>query len=370
MNCSGDKVSILGFGCMRFPTEDGNIVEDKSMKMLDYAFERGINYFDTAYPYHNEQSEPFLGKFLQKIDREEVFIATKLPSWKIEKHEEMYEYLDSQLDRLKTDYIDYYLMHSLGKKHWNNLKENDVFRFLDYLEDSEKVRYIGFSFHDKYEIFKEIIDSYKWDFCQIQYNYMDINYQAGKRGLKHAHEKGLDVIVMEPLKGGMLTGDIPDDINELWHSSNREWSPAEWGLRWVWNHPEVKIVLSGMSTMEHIKENMTTAENVKPNSLSEEEKETVSRVRESYRKRLKVNCTDCKYCLPCPNEINIPQIFSFYNNAFIYDEFDRMKRFYNGSFDDDKRASACVACGDCEEKCPQDIDIIQKLKEVAETFED
>lgn len=370
MKNSGDRVSILGFGCMRFPTEDGKIIEKESMKMLEYAYKNGINYYDTAWPYHDKQSEPFLGKFLKKINREDIYIATKLPSWYIEKKEDMYEYLEKQLEKLDTDYIDYYLLHSMSKKTWDNLKSNEIFEFIEDLQEGDSVRNIGFSFHDNFKVFKEIIDSYDWSFCQIQYNFMDVNYQAGTRGLKYASDKGLDVIVMEPLRGGMLTRNIPDYIQKIWDECDYKRTPAEWGLRWVWNHSEVSTVLSGMSNMEQIKENIEIASTVKPDSMSDEELKIIERIRDIYKNRIKVNCTNCKYCIPCPEGIDIPQIFTFYNNAAVYNQHDRMKRFYNSSIDDENKASNCVECGECEDKCPQNINIIEKLKQVVKAFED
>ncbi len=225
MKSTNDKVSILGFGCMRFPKNDeGNIKEKESEKMLEYAIRNGVNYLDTAWPYHGEESEPFVGKFLEKKGlRKDIFLATKLPSWKIEKYEDFDHYLEKQLKKLKTEYIDYYLMHALSKKRWEKLKENNVFKFLDKLKGSDKVRAVGFSFHDDYEVFEDIIDSYDWDFCQIQYNYMDIDYQAGRKGLKLASKKNIDVVVMEPLRGGMLTGKVPEDVEKIYQKSNNNY---------------------------------------------------------------------------------------------------------------------------------------------------
>jgi|SRR6056297_305894 len=369
MKSTGDKVSVLGFGCMRFPTDDdGNIKKNESEKMLDYAVDNGVNYFDTAWPYHGEKSEPFVGNYFQD-NRKDIYLATKLPSWKIEKREDMDEYFKKQLKRLKTDYIDYYLLHALNKKRWEQLLEKDIFDFVEDIKKKNKIRAIGFSFHGKLETFKDIIDSYDWDFCQIQYNFMDTNYQAGLEGLKYAADKGIDLVIMEPLRGGMLTSNVPEDIQEIWNNLGKNSSPAEWALRWVWNHPEVTITLSGMSAMNHVKENINVSDKAVANSLTDKQLAIIDKVRKTYDERTRVNCTNCKYCMPCPNGVNIPAAFRFYNNAYIYNEFERMKNFYNRALDDDSKASKCIECGECLDKCPQNISIIEKLKEVAEAFE-
>jgi len=372
MKSTNDKVSILGFGCMRFPKNDeGNIKEKESEKMLEYAIRNGVNYLDTAWPYHGEESEPFVGKFLEKKGlRKDIFLATKLPSWKIEKYEDFDHYLEKQLKKLKTEYIDYYLMHALSKKRWEKLKENNVFKFLDKLKGSDKVRAVGFSFHDDYEVFEDIIDSYDWDFCQIQYNYMDIDYQAGRKGLKLASKKNIDVVVMEPLRGGMLTGKVPEDVEKIYQKSNNNYSAAEWALRWVWNHREVNIALSGMSSMEHVRENIKIADDAESNSFSKNENEIIAEVRQKYNERTQVNCTSCEYCMPCPNDVKIPACFRLYNNAYIYNEIENMKGFYNRALDDKNKASQCIECGECLDKCPQNIDIIEELKNVKELFEE
>jgi len=369
MKSTGDKVSVLGFGCMRFPTDDdGNIKKNESEKMLDYAVDNGVNYFDTAWPYHGEKSEPFVGNYFQD-NRKDIYLATKLPSWKIEKREDMDEYFKKQLKRLKTDYIDYYLLHALNKKRWEQLLEKDIFDFVEDIKKKNKIRAIGFPFHGKLETFKDIIDSYDWDFCQIQYNFMDTNYQAGLEGLKYAADKGIDLVIMEPLRGGMLTSNVPEDIQEIWNNLGKNSSPAEWALRWVWNHPEVTITLSGMSAMNHVKENINVSDKAVANSLTDKQLAIIDKVRKTYDERTRVNCTNCKYCMPCPNGVNIPAAFRFYNNAYIYNEFERMKNFYNRALDDDSKASKCIECGECLDKCPQNISIIEKLKEVAEAFE-
>ncbi len=369
MSSTGDKVSVLGFGCMRFPTDDdGNIKKNESEKMLDYAVDNGVNYFDTAWPYHGEKSEPFIGSYFQD-NRKDIYLATKLPSWKIEKPEDLDEYFKKQLKRLKTDYIDYYLLHALNKKRWEKLLENDIFDFIEDIKKKNKIRAIGFSFHGKLETFKDIIDSYDWDFCQIQYNFMDTDYQAGREGLRYAADKGIDLVIMEPLRGGMLTNNVPEDIQEIWNNLGENSSPAEWALRWVWNHSEVTVTLSGMSNMNHVKENVDVSDKAAANSLTDKQLSIIDKVRKTYDERTRVNCTNCKYCMPCPNGVNIPGAFRFYNNAYIYNEFERMKNFYNRALDDDSKASKCIECGECLDKCPQNISIIEKLKEVAEAFE-
>ncbi|HPE53474.1 MAG TPA: aldo/keto reductase [Mesotoga prima] len=370
MGKTGEKVSALGFGCMRLPTRDDQSIDvDEATRMLRFAIDNGVDYVDTAWGYHNGQSEPFVGSALQDGYRDKVNLATKLPSWLIKCREDMDYYLNEQLRRLRTDVIDFYLIHALNRRYWKNLKEHDIFEFMDSALASGRIRHIGFSFHDTLDVFKEIIDSYGWEFCQIQYNFVDTEHQAGLEGLKYAAGKGIGVAVMEPLRGGKLATNVRDDILSIWTSSGIDRTPAAWALRWVWNDPDVGVVLSGMSTMDQVRENIETAREASPNSMSSSELAIVDRVREEYKKRIKVSCTGCSYCMPCPSGVAIPTCFDFFNDAYMFDSIEDHKKAYLRSVKKENRASLCVECGRCEELCPQNIPIIEQLKEVSSLFE-
>ena len=370
MGKTGEKVSALGFGCMRLPTRDDQSIDvDEATRMLRFAIDNGVDYVDTAWGYHNGQSEPFVGSALQDGYRDKVNLASKLPSWLIKSREDMDYYLNEQLRRLRTDVIDFYLIHALNRRYWKNLKEHDIFEFMDSALASGRIRHIGFSFHDTLDVFKEIIDSYGWEFCQIQYNFVDTEHQAGLEGLKYAAGKGIGVAVMEPLRGGKLATNVRDDILSIWNSSGIDRTPAAWALRWVWNDPDVGVVLSGMSTMDQVRENIETAREASPYSMSSSELAIVDRVREEYKKRIKVSCTGCSYCMPCPSGVAIPTCFDFFNDAYMFDSIEDHKKAYLRSVKKENRASLCVECGRCEELCPQNIPIIEQLKEVSSLFE-
>ena len=370
MGKTGEKVSALGFGCMRLPTcDDQSIDVDEATRMLRFAIDNGVDYVDTAWGYHNGQSEPFVGSALQDGYRDKVNLASKLPSWLIKSREDMDYYLNEQLRRLRTDVIDFYLIHALNRRYWKNLKEHDIFEFMDSALASGRIRHIGFSFHDTLDVFKEIIDSYGWEFCQIQYNFVDTEHQAGLEGLKYAAGKGIGVAVMEPLRGGKLATNVRDDILSIWNSSGIDRTPAAWALRWVWNDPDVGVVLSGMSTMDQVRENIETAREASPYSMSSSELTIVDKVREEYKKRIKVSCTGCSYCMPCPSGVAIPTCFDFFNDAYMFDSIEDHKKAYLRSVKKENRASLCVECGRCEELCPQNIPIIEQLKEVSSLFE-
>lgn len=367
---TGEEISILGFGCMRFPQLDGKINEKEATKMVRYAIDNGVNYIDTAYPYHNGESELVVGRILKDGYREKVNLATKLPSWEINSREDMDKYFNEQLEKLQTDYIDFYLVHALDKGLWDNLVKNDIFDFLDEIKKTKKVRYIGFSFHDKYEVFEEIIDSYNWDFTQIQYNYLDEDYQAGTKGLEYANKKGMGVIIMEPLRGGKLASNLPTDILEIIEKSNTKKSPAQWAFKFLYNKPQIGIVLSGMSTMEQVIDNIRICEeDGTPNSMNLEDQMVIEELRDKLKAKIKINCTDCKYCMPCPNGVNIPACFECLNNASMFNDTEGIKNnMYIYLIEQESDASKCIECGKCEKSCPQHIDIINKLKQVRETF--
>jgi len=366
-------LSILGFGCMRLPVlENQRIDEVTATAMIRHAIDAGVNYIDTAYPYHNGESEPLVGKALGSGYRERVLLATKLPSWDITSREDMDRILDDQLARLNTDHIDFYLVHGLNSGFWENLSRLGVLEFLDDAVADGRIRYPGFSFHDTLPLFREITDAYDWTFTQIQYNFMDENYQAGTKGLLYAAERGLGIVVMEPLRGGTLAKDAPV-IRDILRSAPVRRSPAEWGLRWVWNHPEVTVVLSGMSTMEQVSENIAYAQQGLPGSLTREELAVIGRVRDEFNSRVKIPCTGCRYCMPCKNGVDIPRCFDFYNQGHIYDAKDESGRVYSwalsGLIDGiPGYASCCLECGECESRCPQGLPVMDNLREVAGYF--
>ena len=367
--------SALGFGAMRLPHEEddrGAIKEDEAMKMIRWAIDNGVNYVDTAWPYHDGKSEEFLGKVLKDGYREKVKIASKLPSWDVEDSEDPDEILNEQLERLGVDKIDFYLLHALSRKHWENYQslDIDIFEWMKEKREEGKIDHLGFSFHDDLEIFKEIVDTYDWDFCQIQYNYLDQGFQAGTEGLRYAADKGMGVVIMEPLRGGKLANEPPESIKDIWAEAEEDREPVEWALKWLWNQPEVSLVLSGMSTLEQVKENVRYASESKTDSLSDKELEIVDRAAEKYRDISPVECTGCNYCVPCPNDVSIPRNFRMYNQAEIYDEYEKYKEIWDENMKDESKASNCVKCGQCLEKCPQDLPIMDLLEDVSEYFEE
>ncbi|AEE95664.1 aldo/keto reductase [Mahella australiensis] len=366
------KPSALGFGCMRLPIigDDHNrIDEPQAIEMIRYAINNGVNYVDTAYGYHGGNSEVVVGKALKDGYRDKVMLATKLPTWLVNTYEDMDRLLNEQLTRLDTDHIDFYLLHSLSQDHWKQITKVDVFGWLDKVHAEGKIRYMGFSFHDNYDLFEEIINAYDhWTFCQIQYNYMDEDFQAGKKGLQYAASKGLGVVVMEPLRGGRLVNNLPPQIIDILNSAPTKRSLADWALQWVWNQPEVSIVLSGMSNMEQVKQNIESANRSGVNTLTQEELDILTKAKETYRKLSPIPCTGCYYCMPCPSGVNIPGNFELYNNAHIYNDFERFQKAYMHMNEAD-RASACEACGTCEGVCPQGIEITDRMAEVKEYFE-
>jgi predicted aldo/keto reductase-like oxidoreductase len=364
------QTSALGFGAMRLPTIDDDpsqIDEPEARRMVRYAIDQGVNYVDTAYAYHRQMSEPFLGRALQDGYRERVKLATKMPVWLIESTEDFDRYLGEQLERLQTDHIDFYLLHGLGQARWQTIRDLDVLGWAEGAITDGRIRHLGFSFHDKYEIFEEIVDaSDLWTFCQIQYNYMDIEYQAGTKGLKYAADKGLAVVVMEPLRGGGLTKSVPAPVQAIWDGAPVQRTPADSALQWVWNQPEVSVVLSGMSTMQHVEENLASAGRSGVGILSDGELALYEQVRSVYQALSPIPCTDCKYCLPCPNGVNIPRVFEIYNDLMMYGDEGRAHMVYNTFMKAEERADMCIECGECLEKCPQMIEIPDWLAKVHE----
>ena len=342
-----------------------NVDEAESIRLIRYAIDHGVNYVDTAYPYHAGRGEPTVGRALQDGYRDKVKLATKLPSWFIESPKDYDRYLNEQLERLLTDRIDFYLLHGLNREYWPKLRDLGVLRWAEAAMADGRIGYLGFSFHDDFEVFKEIVDAYdNWTLCQIQYNYMDIDYQAGTRGLKYAADKGLAVVIMEPLRGGQLSKQPPGQVAKLWAMARQKRTPAEWALLWVWNHPEVSVVLSGMSAMGHVVENLAIADRSGAGILTPDDLALIDRVREAYCQLSPIPCTNCGYCMPCPHGVEIPRIFELYNEAIIYDDPSTSRFLYRGStgLKEEQRADQCVECGECVEACPQQIPIPEWLQ--------
>jgi predicted aldo/keto reductase-like oxidoreductase len=364
------KVSALGFGCMRFPTTDGerlsaNIVEDEALRMVRHAIDNGVNYLDTAYPYHGGQSEIVVGKALQGGYREKVRLATKLPVWMVESPADFDRLLNEQLAKLQTSYIDFYLLHALSHGRWQDvvLRHKLLDRAEAALADG-RIRHLGFSFHDEYPGFAEIVSGTDlWSFCQIQYNYMDTESQAGTRGLKLAADKGLAVVVMEPLMGGRLA-DPPREILESMKSFPVQRTPVEWALEWLWDQPEVSVVLSGMSTMEQVEENLLFAGRSCAGAFGPADHALIAEVKEKYSARIAIPCSKCSYCMPCPNGVYIPANFDFYNYAHLFDDVSGARFKYQVFLNEAQRSSNCIACGICEELCPQKIAISDQMAKV------
>ena len=361
------KPSALGFGAMRLPTIDDDparIDEELAIRMIRTAVDAGVNYVDTAWPYHREQSEPVVGRALLGTYRAKVRLATKMPVWLTEKREDFDHYLNEQLKRLQTDRIDFYLLHGLNKTTWRKVRDLGALDWASGAIEAGRIGYLGFSFHDDVSTFKEIVDAADWTFCQIMYNYMDIDFQAGTEGLRYAAAKGLAVVIMEPLRGGQLTRTPPEPVARLWAQASSERSPADWALQWLWNQREVSLCLSGMSAMEHVEENLASADRAQVGSLAPEELDLIDRVRDAYRLLSPIPCTNCNYCMPCPNGVAIPRIFTTYNDLRMYGDERRARMSYNQFIPAQERADNCIECGNCESACPQQIRIIDWLKRV------
>ncbi len=370
------RVSALGFGAMRLPIigEDrGNIDEAEAIRMIRSAIDHGLNYVDTAYPYHSGNSEILVGKAIKDGYREKVRLATKMPIRLLESEEDLDRIFSEQLHKLQTDHIDFYLFHGLRRATWSKVLEFNVLKWAEKEIADRRIRYLGFSFHDDYEMFKEIIDSYDgWTFCQIQYNYVDTEYQAGTRGLKYAALKGLAVVVMEPIQGGNLSIKPSEEIQAIWDEAEIKRTPAEWALQWVWNQPEVSLALSGMSTMNHVVENVRSASRSDPGTLTDEELILISRVRAKYLEYGFIGCTGCRYCVPCPEDVFIPEILTLYNEYYtkrgnLNAQQDIINK-YNEKIPLESGADICAKCGECEDKCPQQLPIRKFLTRVAWSF--
>lgn len=367
----GEDLSILGFGCMRFKKKGAGFDMEEAEREILYAIENGVNYFDTAYVYSG--SEALLGTILDKHGlREKIMIATKLPYYLIKKREDLDRYFNEQLKRLKTDYVDYYLMHMLPDvMMWDHLKKLGIEEWIEEKKRSGAIHKIGFSYHGNTKDFIELLDGYSWEFCQIQYNYMDEHSQAGRKGLAYAGEKGIPVIVMEPLRGGRLVSDLPKRAEHLFRTAVPERSPAEWALRWLWNQKDVTVVLSGMNSMDMVKENIRIAGEVKAGEMTEKELSFIEKVKETLNEKIKVPCTGCSYCMPCPKGVDIPGSFRCYNVSYTDRYASGFREYMMCTTIRAKKsnASLCAECGKCEARCPQNIAIRKELRQVKKRME-
>jgi len=367
----GNQLSILGFGCMRFPQKMGRIDMEETEREIMTAYQAGVNYYDTAYIYPG--SEAALGEIFEKNQiRDKVYIATKLPHYLIKSVADMDKLFAEELRRLRTDYVDYYLMHMLTDTDtWNRLKSLGIEKWIEEKKASGAIRQIGFSYHGNSEMFCNLVDAYDWDFCQIQYNYMDEHSQAGRRGLYHAHAKGIPVIIMEPLRGGKLVNRLPDTAKKIFEEYKIKRTPAQWAFRWLWNQPEVTVVLSGMNSDEMVRDNIQTASTVEVGELGEDEEQMLKQVVAAINAKMKVGCTGCGYCMPCPKGVDIPGTFAAYNRRFAEGRFWSFVDYVMCTTlrKNSTAASNCVGCGKCEKHCPQHIEIRKCLKDAQKELE-
>lgn len=376
---SEDKLSVLGYGCMRLASKGdvsltSAIDVETAKRQILHAIENGVNYLDTAYPYHRGDSERFLGEHILKTHRDQVYIATKLPCFSIRKKEKIEEIFLKQFEKLQTEYIDYYLLHALDGNNWTKMKRLGIIDFMDRIKHEGKVRHLGFSFHGEHDHFKQIVDEFDWDFAQVQFNILDEHYQAGIDGIRYAADKGLGIIVMEPLRGGALVGKMPKSVQAVYDSAPIKRNPADWALSWIYDHPEVTLVLSGMNDDKHIEENLKIASNAQPGMLSNVERQIIAKAREAFNTELTITCTGCKYCMPCPQGINIPSALKNLNNYHMFSKREaRMYQMgYAGVQTADGKphwAGSCTDCGACEKKCPQHLPIRDALKQVSREME-
>ncbi len=371
------KISVLGFGAMRLPVKEHRVDEIKAIQIIRYAIDRGVNYLDTAYPYHDGTSEIIVRRALENGYRKKVRVATKLPCWKVDNYNDFDLLFNEQLERLGQKHMDFYLLHSLNKSTWQKMVHMGILEWLDKKIADGLIHYPGFSFHDDYSVFKNIVDAYNWAICLIQHNYMNLDYQAGRKGLKYAFNKGIGIAIMEPLLGGNLVKP-PASIQEIWDKGPVKRTPVEWALQWLWNQPEIATVLSGMSSIEQVSENISYAEKSAPGILKEAEFKLYEEVISQYEALTAIPCTGCNYCMPCPQNVDIPRNFVNYNEGIKYDEYDIARGKYKwwkvsydkkDLFQHDIRAAACIGCGECEENCPQNIPISRWMKVIDEVFE-
>ena len=364
------QVSVLGFGVMRLPLIDNNpsqVDESESIKMIRYAIDNGVNYIDTGYYYHGGKSEVIVGKALKDGYQEKVKVATKMPVFAVKTAADFDRFFEDQLKRLDVQRIDFYMLHGLNAGSWQRMRDMGIINWAENKMAHGYFSNFAFSFHDEYPAFKEIVDSYdNWAFTQVLYNYMDIDRQATVHGVKYAAEKGLGVVVMEPLRGGVLSKKPPEKVAKVWEQAPRQMSFSEWGLQWVWNHTEISVVLSGMSSMHQVQENIAAAERSGAGTLNQADIALINSVRKAYRDLFPVACSGCRYCMPCPNDVSIPQIFEIYNEGVVYDIMTRARLRYKDTLMDGHRADKCLDCNKCVEVCPQKISIPEQLKKAHE----
>lgn len=367
----GNKISVLGYGCMRFSQKAGRVELEKTEKEILAAYEAGVNYYDTAYIYPG--SEAALGEILERNQiRDKVNIATKLPHYMIKSKDDAEKYFREELRRLRTDHVDYYLMHMLTDvKTWERLKSLGIDTWLKEKVASGAIRQVGFSYHGNSDMFCQLIDANDWDFCQIQYNYLDEHSQAGRKGLHHAAKKGIPVVIMEPLRGGRLVNNLPEKAQKRFRDFEIKRTPAEWAFRWLWNQPEVTCVLSGMNSLEMVRENVKNAADAKVGEFGEKEETLIRSVVEALNEKMKVGCTGCGYCMPCPKKVDIPGTFSAYNKRYTDSKFRGLIEYVmcTALRKDSTSAANCVECGLCEKHCPQGIKIRQELKHARKELE-
>ena len=367
----GNKLSAIGFGCMRFPRKFGSINMEIAEKLIMQAYNGGINYYDTAYIYPG--SEAAIGEIFEKNKiRDKIYIATKLPHYLIKSREALDKLFSEELKRLRTDYVDYYFMHMLTDiGAWERMKELGIIEWLEEKKKSGQIRQVGFSYHGNSDMFCSLVDAYSWDFCMIQYNYMDEHSQAGRRGLQYAHQKGLAVMIMEPLRGGKLVNNLPDSAKAIFNSHQKSYTPAQWSFRWLWNQPEITVVLSGMSDEAMVEDNIKTACSAEIGDLSDEDDKMLHRVADAINSKMKVGCTGCGYCMPCPKNVDIPGTFAAYNRKYAESWFWAEKEYIMCTALRKKPTSAsnCIQCGKCEKHCPQGIEIRKQLKCAASELE-
>ncbi len=374
INKTGDEISPMGFGAMRLPLKNGKVNRELAKKQIYHAIDRGINFIDTAYLYGD--SESFLGEVLQGEYKDRVKICTKLPSINVRKYDDMERFLDEQLKRLQRDSIDYYLIHSVDLKTFNRLCKRDLIKFIEKAKRDGKIKHIGFSYHGPREEFETVLDGYDWDVVMVQYNYFDDNVQISAEGIEYAASKGMGIFVMEPLKGGILAGKMPKEAEEVFNKADPNKSNAQWALEWVLNNGNITCVLSGMNSIEQIDENIAIAERTTPLSLSFEEMETIEYVKRVIRNTLKINCSTCGYCMPCPQGVNIPVCLRIYNEKYLFDHKGLFNpstidyfQYVGGVMGEVSNAGLCNGCGKCLRKCPQKLDIVGELKKVKKEFE-
>lgn len=373
-----EKVSILGLGAMRLPTTNtnGNINKKEATEIFEYGIDNGINLIDTAYTYHSDNfsdkignCEPFIGEFLQTGYREKVLLSTKSPSWLIQKKEDFDFYLNDQLNRLKTDSIDIYLLHTLTEHHWNNLKSVGVFEFMDSALEDGRIKHIGFSSHTEFDTLVEILDDYdKWEVALTQMNYIDENYQTGLQGLEYLNSLNVGNMIMEPLRGGRLVNNIPQSVKDIWKNAEIKRTPVEWGLQYLWDMETVDCVISGMTSLEQLKENIEIANRSEIGSISQKDKEIIKETGLEYNSRKGNECTQCMYCMPCPEGVDIPNCLKEYNIAKMFDNPSASAMQYFSLIGDGSRADSCIDCGKCLNLCPQMVNISEELKNVKELF--